>query len=202
MKVLGILGGIASGKSLVSRELARLGAEVIDADRLGHEVLREPDVIAAAQSRWGDVVLGKDGELDRRQIAQIVFSQTPQGITERQFLEQLTHPRIAAKMRDQISQLATQGAVDAVVLDAALLLEAGWDEYCDQILFVDTPLEIRQARAASRGWSPEDFAARETAQRSLAEKRSRSTVVIDNSASPEKTIAQIQRFWNSLHEDE
>ncbi len=202
MKVLGIVGGIASGKSLVSQEFARLGAEVIDADRLGHEVLREPEVIAAAQKRWGSRVLAADGQLDRRQIAQIVFAKTAEGITERQFLEQLTHPRIAAKMREQISHFATQGAVDVLVLDAALLLEAGWNEYCDQLLFIDTPLEIRQARAAARGWSTADLAAREAAQRGLAEKRHLADVVIDNSGSSEKTVTQIQQFWKTLHEDE
>lgn len=200
MVVLGIVGGIASGKSLVSRELARLGAEVIDADQLGHEVLREPAVKAALHERYGNQVFDSTNEIDRRALAKIVFAPSDAGRAELHHLEQLTHPRISSRMRDCISELATAGAVDVVVLDAALLLEAQWDEYCDQILFIDTPKETRLARAQQRGWSTADFAAREAAQWGLEEKRSRANVVIDNAGPAAQTLQQVQHFWKNLHE--
>jgi dephospho-CoA kinase len=198
MWVIGIVGGVASGKSLVSQTFARLGAEVIEGDRLGHEVLQEAEVIALLRERWGDQVLSENGEVNRRAVAQIVFAPTPEGKAELQFLESVTHPRISARMRDRISELAARGAVDMVVLDAALLLEAGWDEYCDRILFVETPENVRFERAASRGWSREDFARREAAQVPLEEKRLRADTIIDNSRSAAETSRQVEQFWKSL----
>ncbi len=198
MLVLGIVGGIASGKSLVSATLARLGSEVIDADRLGHEVLREPATIAAARNRWGDEVLAVSGELDRAKIAQRVFGDNEPARRERQFLEQLTHPQIATRAREAISHFATRGDVDVVVLDAALLLEAGWHEYCDRILFVDAPREARLSRARARGWSEDDFAAREASQMPLSEKRIHADTVIDNSGSPQETTKQVEAAWRLL----
>ncbi|HTO05345.1 MAG TPA: dephospho-CoA kinase [Opitutus sp.] len=198
MMVLGIVGGIASGKSLVSREFARLGAEIIDADRLGHEVLLDSEVEASARARWGNSIFGPDGHIDRRQLAKIVFAPGSHGVEERRYLEQLTHPRIASKMRERIGELATLGAVDVVVLDAALLLEAGWDEYCDEILFIDTPRELRIERARSRGWSEADLAAREAVQASLETKQKRATAVINNAGRPEQTIAQVHQYWKTL----
>ena len=198
MWVIGIVGGVASGKSLVSQSFARLGAEVIEADRLGHEVLQEPEVTALLRERWGDKILSTSSEIDRRAVAQIVFAPTPAGKAELQFLESVTHPRISAKMRNQISELATQGAVDIVVLDAALLLEAGWDEYCDKILYVETPEVVRHERATSRGWSAEDVAKREAAQLPLAQKKLRADTVIDNSQSAAETTRQIEAIVKSL----
>jgi dephospho-CoA kinase len=198
MHVVGIVGGIASGKSLVTQELARLGAEVINADKLGHEVLKEPEVIAQARERWGDRIIGSDGHINRRAVAEIVFGTEPQAAQELQYLEDLTHPRISVGIRDRISQLAAQGAVDVVALDAALLLEAGWHEYCDSIVFVDAPEAVRLERARQRGWSQEQFLARETAQWPVALKRGKSTVVIDNSGSVSQTVEQIQEFWSTL----
>lgn len=199
MFVIGIVGGVASGKSLVSAALARLGAEVIDADKLGHEVLLEPQVVAAARQRWGDEVLSPNGQLDRRAIARRVFGDKAHAITERKFLEQLTHPRIAAKARERISELATRGDVDLVVLDAALLLEAGWNEYCDRIWFIDVPREVREQRARTRGWSETEFNAREAAQMPVSQKRAAADIVIDNSGSPEETTKQIVAAWHSLN---
>jgi dephospho-CoA kinase len=198
MLVIGIVGGIASGKSLVSTTLAQLGAEVIDADRLGHEVLREPATLAASRNRWGDAVFALDGQLDRKQIAARVFGDSDEAREERTFLEQLTHPQIAAKAREAISHFATRGDVDVVVLDAALLLEAGWYEYCDHILFVDAPREVRLARAKSRGWSEAEFAKREASQMRLEEKRSRADIVIDNSGSAQHTTDQLVAVRQSL----
>ena len=86
----------------------------------------------------------------------------------------------------------------AAVLDAPLLFEAGWNEFCDTVVFVDTPSRLRRTRAMMRGWSEEDFAAREDAQESLNHKRERADVVIDNADSPESTQAQVERFWHSL----
>lgn len=198
MLVVGIVGGIASGKSLVSATLSRMGAEIIDADRLGHKVLREPATLAAARNRWGDAVFAPDGQLDRQQIAARVFGDSDDAQTERAFLEQLTHPQIAAKAREAISYFATRGDVDVVVLDAALLLEAGWYEYCDHILFVDAPREVRLARAQSRGWSEAEFAKREASQMRLEEKRSRADFIIDNSGSAQHTTDQLTAVWRSL----
>lgn len=198
MMVVGIVGGIASGKSLVSSVLAQLGAEVVPADRLGHEVLREPAIIAAARNQWGDDVLAPDGQLDRQKIAKRVFGDSPQAVAERHFLEGLTHPQIAARVREAISRFATLGDTDVVVLDAALLLEAGWDEYCDKIIYVDAPHEVRLQRALARGWSAEEFAAREASQMPLEKKRSHADIVIHNAHSPEETTKQVEAAWRLL----
>ena len=98
MKILGLLGGVASGKSLVSRQLAERGAVVLDADRAGHEALRLPSIEEAARRRWGDAIFGPDGHIDRSRLAKIVFAPPPEGPKERIFLEALTHPEIGRRL--------------------------------------------------------------------------------------------------------
>jgi dephospho-CoA kinase len=197
MRVIGILGGVASGKSLVAKQLQELGAWVLDADRAGHEVLEEPEVRQALRGRWGEEVFHSWGEVDRAAIARIVFGPPPRGPRELSFLEQLTHPRIGARLRRQADDARRQGAT-AVVLDAALMLEAGWDDQCDTILFVAAPRSVRLQRARQRGWSEEQFAAREAAQKSLEDKRQRADQTIDNSGTAEQTAEQVCRIWQSL----
>jgi len=197
MQVIGILGGVASGKSLVARELARLGAGLLDADRAGHEVLRMPQIEAAARVRWGPDVFGPDGRIHRGRLAEIVFADSAAAGEDRKYLEQLTHPEIGRLLRRQAEQMAASGH-KAAVLDAPLLLEAGWDRLCDSLVFVDAPRQLRLSRALGRGWSEEDFVAREGVQESLDLKRKRADVVVDNSGSPEQTKAQIEHLWHSL----
>jgi dephospho-CoA kinase len=197
MRVIGILGGVASGKSLVAAELARLGAGLLDADRAGHEVLRKSRIEAAARKRWGSGIFDADDRIDRARLARIVFSAPPEGPGERKFLEQLTHPLIGRVLGGQARALAATGKL-AAVLDAPLIIEAGWDRLCDMLVFVDAPRELRLARARERGWSETDFAAREGVQESLDSKRERADVVVDNSGSLEHTRARIEQIWHSL----
>lgn len=198
MILIGVAGGVASGKSLVSEQLASLGAVIFDADRTGHEVLRDPEVKEAVRRRWGDDVLTAAGEVDRSKVAEIVFAPPPSGSEELTYLEHLTHPRIGHRLQDRMAELARDGRTVAVVLDAPVMFKVGWDKLCDKILFVDVPRELRLARAMSRGWSEESFEAREATQESLDVKRSRADVIIDNSSSPEHTYAQVEQFWRSL----
>ena len=196
MHIIGLLGGVASGKSLVAQELARRGAVVLDADRAGHEALRLPQVEAAARHRWGAKVFGPDGHVDRPKLAQIVFAPPPKGGRERRYLEQLTHPEIGRLLQQQIDAIAP--GTPLVVLDAALLFEAGWDKLCERLVFVDAPREVRRARALARGWTEDEFAAREDAQESLDFKYRRADVIIDNSGSPDHTQSQVERLWQFL----
>lgn len=198
MILIGVAGGVASGKSLVSEQLASLGAEIFDADRAGHEVLREPEVKDAIRLRWGDDVFTAAGEVDRSKVAEIVFAPPPSGPEELTYLEQLTHPRIGQRLQDRMAELGSCDRVVAVVLDAPVMFKAGWDRMCDKILFIDAPRELRLARAKSRGWSEMDFEAREATQESLDVKRGRADAVIDNSSSPEHTYLQVKRCWRSL----
>lgn len=199
MQTVGILGGVACGKSLVARQFAQLGAGVIDADRLGHESLDEPAVQAALRARWGKRSFGPDGKVSRGNVADIVFATTSEGGAERHFLESLVHPRIAQRLAAEKERFHAQ-EYRVVVLDAPLLIEAGWDRLCSKLVFVDAPRQLRLARATARGWTEQDVARREAAQAPLEVKRLRADVTIDNSGTPRETQAQVERFWALLVE--
>ena len=192
--VVGIVGGIASGKSAVSRQLQELGALRVDADKIGHGVLNDPEVVSLLTDRWGKSILGEGKYVDRREVASIVFGDKAGELT---FLESITHPRIGQIVSQQIKK-AFQDGIPVVVLDAALLFEASWDEFCDQILFIDVPHEIRLQRAAQRGWTEAEFTRREESQLSIEEKKRRSDVVIDNSGQLKETQEQVRAFWGTI----
>jgi dephospho-CoA kinase len=194
--VIGLIGGVASGKSVVAAELARLGAAVLDADRAGHEVLALPDVVSAIRQRWGERAFDASGNVDRRAVGRIVFEPGPTGKSELEFLEQLTHPRIGELLMRQVAGLSAGGA-RALVLDAPVMEKSGWYGLCDRIVFVDAPRDVRLARARQRGWTEEDFAAREGAQESLEKKQGRADFVVDNSGSLTETRAQVERWWRT-----
>ena len=208
MLVIGIVGGIASGKSTVTGLLQELGAAVLDADKTGHLVLQEPEVVRQLTQRWGDRILTTTGTIDRPAVAAIVFGAAPQADAELRFLESVTHPRIGERLQRQIERLQDQDQDDqnpadqkqrppALVLDAPVLIKAGWDRLCDHILFVDASLETRWRRARQRGWSKKQFESRETSQTPIEIKRQRADVVIPNDGSLQETTTSIRRFWQS-----
>jgi len=194
MLILGLVGGIASGKSVVANMLRDMGAVVLDADQAGHAALRRPEVIAALTKRWGTGILDPQGQISRRAVAKIVFAAGNKA--EREFLEHLTHPLIEAQLQQELTVIRnSHDPPPVVVLDAALLFEAGWDKLCDKILFVDAPRDIRLERAVARGWSTQQFAARETAQLPVEEKRSRSHIVIRNARTLENIREILRLTW-------
>jgi len=197
MRIVGLLGGVASGKSLVARQLCELGAGLLDGDRAGHEVLRYPEIERQIREQFGDTAFDPQGRVDRKALGRIVFAPTPAGRQSLERLERITHPEIGILLRRQADQLAAEGRPLAV-LDAPVMLKAGWNEFCNHIVFVDAPRTIRMARARERGWNQEDFAAREAAQESLEVKRAHADTTIDNSGSPEATQAQVKRLWDHL----
>ncbi len=202
MLIIGILGGVASGKSLVTQQFARLGAATVDADRIGHDVLLDPSVESAVRSRWGSKVFDPNQRIDRKAVAHIVFGPPPQGPEELAFLEQLTHPLIGQHIQQSIQDLKHKELSGAgnhiVILDAPVMRKAGWHKYCDRIVFVDADRQTRLERVRQRGWSEAQFDARENSQESLNDKCRHADCVIDNSGSPDDTFAQVQQFWNSL----
>jgi len=195
--IVGVVGGVASGKSLVSAELVRLGACLLDGDRAGHEVLKQTEVKQAIIERWGEGCLRADGEVNRAAVAAIVFAPGPQGAAELEFLERLTHPRIRKLLEEQIDRYWSERQ-SVAVLDAAVMFKSGWDRLCQRIVFVDAPRRIRLARTRQRGWTEEQFQQREAAQEPAEWKRARTTDVIDNSGSPAETRRRVERFWQSL----
>lgn len=194
MITIGLLGGVASGKSLVAETFRELGAAILDGDRAGHEVLELEEVKQALRARWGERVFTPEGAVYRPAVAAIVFGPGAEEAAERAWLESVTHPRIGELLLGRLAELG-RGQPPAVVLDAPLMLEAGWDRMCDLVVFVDAPHDLRRSRALGRGWREEDFAAREGAQESLDRKRARADVVIDNSGSAEATRQQVARVW-------
>ena len=197
MKILGLLGGVASGKSTVADLFRQRGAAILDADRAGHEVLRMPAIRAAIGGRWGHEVIGSEGEIDRPSLAKIVFAPPPDGPRELAELERITHPEIRKRLKAEAEKLAASGTKLAI-LDAPVMLKSGWDKLCDWIVFVDTPEDIRRSRASVRGWSAEEFARREASQESIDEKRRRADFVLDNSGDLGYIQGQVERCWQAV----
>ena len=193
--MIGIVGGIGSGKSIIAHQLCRRGGQVIDADQLGHKALLRDNVIRTATKRWGQCVVQSDGNIDRKKLADIVFGSDPHSHTERLFLESLIHPYIKETISQQYKTAQNNPAVSFVVLDAALLFEANWDSLCDYIIFVETPESLRIQRAIeARGWSKTEVTKRETAQESLISKRQRADFVLDNSGPLEETLQKTEEL--------
>ncbi|MEQ8211233.1 MAG: dephospho-CoA kinase [Lacipirellulaceae bacterium] len=198
MKIIGLVGGVASGKSTVAAAFAELGAVVLDADKMAHAALEDPSVREQLVERWGDVILSPDGNVDRQAIAKRVFGEDVKAREERDFLEGLLHPKIRAKAEVKIAELAdsqVSTTPKAVVIDAPLLLEAGWEKICEFLVFIDTPEANRKTRAGDRGWSQEDFSRRESAQLPIAKKRETATHIIDNSGSTEDLRREVEQVW-------
>ena len=197
MKTIGLVGGIASGKSLVAEMLVDLGAALLDGDRTGHAVLAEDaEVHQALRDRWGDAVFAADGSVDRSAIAKRVFAEGSAAEVERRFLEHLLHPRIRQRLDHLRDQCRAEGK-PAVVLDAPILLEAGWGPICDVVLMVDCPRDLRLQRALRRGWTEEEFDRREQAQWPVDEKRRAADVVIQNDGSETQLHQAVVDFWRT-----
>ncbi len=193
MLTIGLAGGVASGKTYVAMQFACLGARLVNADKLGHEVLEVPEVIRQLTSRFGNQILDQKGQIVRSRVAEIVFGDDDVSKEELTFLEQITHPRIAEKIQKQIEDAAEQKN-PALVLDAPLMFKACWDQLCDKIVFVHASREVRLRRAMARGWTEDHFELREQSQTPMDIKRSRATDVIDNHDSKE-TVQQILELW-------
>lgn len=193
--VVGLIGGIGSGKSVVASMLEEMGGVVIDADRLGHEALRQPAIATAVVKRWGERVLDESGQVQRSRLADIVFADA----NERRALETLVFPWIERRIQEEVKKAERDPRVTLIVLDAAILLETGWGRVCDRLVFVKAPREQRLARlASSRGWTAKEVEAREAAQLPVDEKRARADVVIDNEGDLERTRSQVERLAQEL----
>lgn len=192
--VIGVVGGIASGKSTVARLLSGPAGVVIDADRIAREVLEAPETRRELARVFGPGVLAPDGRPDREALAARVFASAK----DRAALESFTHPRIRARIQAALDDARARHA-PRIVLDVPLLLENesehGLAAQCDALVFVEADETLRDARAASvRGWPAGEVARREAAQLPLAEKRARADQVIENRgdlAALERAVASV-----------
>jgi dephospho-CoA kinase len=193
MLLVGLTGGIASGKSTVSAMLAERGAEVIDADHIARQVVM-PGTHAWYKIRdhFGPGVLFPDGTIDRQALADIVFSD-PAKLT---VLNEITHPEIFARIADRLEAHHDQDVV--VVLDAALLIEAGLADGADVVIVTHSPREIQVERLAAKGMGSRDAEARINAQLAPEKRLARADIVIYNTGSLEELASRVDEVWAEL----
>lgn len=195
--VIGIAGGIGSGKSTIARLLEEAGCVVYDADKEVTELYKRQDVLDTLRSWWGDDAVA-GGEINRAEIARIIFEDASQ----RDRLEGLLFPKLHERRREMIEEAADDD-VKAVIIDAPLLHEAGLDEECDVVIFVDTPREIRLERLKARsGWDEGELARREKAQLPLDAKRERSDYHVDGSGPTEEVRGRVFRLLDDIIADQ
>jgi dephospho-CoA kinase len=198
MKIIGLTGGIGSGKSTVSAILKELGAAIIDSDKVGHNVLNPgtPGWKEAAAA-FGRDILDPQGTIDRKKLAQIVFK-NPEALEK---LNKIVHPRIDAEIDARLKQYREQGT-DVVVVEVALITEARWVPRADQVWVVKTPKDITLKRLKERGMSESESLARMAAQTPAEEKVKRGLVIIDNAGSANDLRAKVEKLWNEIHNED
>ncbi len=193
MLVIGLTGGIGTGKSEATHQLEALGASIISADQVGHEAYT-PNTEAWEQvvAAFGDDILQDDQEIDRRKLGAVVFSDPSQ----LEKLNQIMHPRMAWMVSDKIEVFRGQG-VNVVVVEAALLFEAGWDSLVEEVWVTDSPEESIIGRLKERnGLSEEEAKKRINSQMDRAERIERSDFVINNSGDMAELGNAIKELWD------
>jgi len=193
--VIGLTGGVGAGKSSVARVLESLGAAVIDSDRLAHEILAEPEVVATLRSWWGEGVCTAPGVVNRRAIADIVFSRPDQ----LKRLEELLYPRIDQWRAELTAQYEPDSRIRAIVLDAPKLYEAGVDRHCDAVIFVDAEAPTRLRRLAdSRGWTHAELQRREQQQKPLDIKKASADYIVANNSSIDGLRPAVEQVFEAI----
>ena len=191
-RVIGLTGGMGSGKSTVSQLLAEFGAVVIDADKVGHEAYQHgtktwQELVAA----FGEQIVAADGSIDRRKLGAIVFG-SPEQLAR---LNRIVHPRMFEMMQDRIQQYRQQG-VKVVVLDAAILFEANWTPLVEEVWVVVASETAVVARARARTGLPEEqIRSRLRSQMPVEDKIKRADVVIRNEGKVEDLRKQVEGLW-------
>jgi dephospho-CoA kinase len=183
--IIGLVGGIGSGKSFVAQIFADEGCVVIDSDAAVGEAYQRPEVRQKLREWWGGQILLPNGQINRKEIARRVFNDEQ----ERRRLEQLIHP-IVAELRDEQMQVgAADPSVKAYIWDTPLLLEAGLGDQCDWIVYVDAPEEQRLERVRrTRGWDEGELARREKLQMPLDKKLDMANDIVRNTAGADEEV--------------
>ncbi|OQY06854.1 MAG: dephospho-CoA kinase [Planctomycetales bacterium 4572_13] len=195
--IIGVLGGIGSGKSTVAACFAELGCVVLDADALAHDLLDEPEVVDMLVDRWGGVVLDDAGGVNRRWVGEKVFDSPP----ELDFLNGLIHPRVLKRFEVVIETYQTDPDVSGIVLDMPLLLEVGWEKRCDFFVFVDCSEDKRRERIAKNARiDTEQLKKRENFQISLDKKKQKAHYMIDNNSEKSDVAEQIAQIFSNITE--
>jgi dephospho-CoA kinase len=193
MIVIGLTGGIGTGKSEVARIFQELGAVLINADQIGHQAYTpHSEIWQEVVKAFGEEILQPNGEIDRKKLGSIVFAD-PDQLTR---LNQIMHPRMARMVAQQVQELREQGA-DVVVVEAALLFEAGWDSLVGEVWSTESPENLVIKRLQSRsGLSQEEAKKRIDSQMSAEERKSRSQVLVDNSGDLIELERVVRSIWD------
>jgi dephospho-CoA kinase len=189
--VIGLLGGIAAGKSTVAAAFAARGFALLDADQEARAVTSEPAVVDAIAARFGPAAVA-GGRVDRKALAVLVFHDP----AARRDLEAITHPAVRARLERQLEAALARG--QDVVLDVPLLLEGGLIARCDHCVFVDAAEPTRRARALARGWDDDELLRRERAQADLAVKRAHCAHTISTDGSLDDVRMQVDALLAQL----
>jgi len=190
---IGLTGGIGSGKSEASRILSELGALVIDADIVGHETYRsgEPAFRGVVEA-FGDGIVGSDGEIDRRQLGSIVFA-NPDNLAR---LTGIVWPKIREHLEKIIERAGAQRETQAIVVEAAVLFEAGWENLFDEVWVITAPEdEVLKRLEIQRNQKPEQTRARVRAQMTNDERERRADVMVRNDEDRAVLAARVTRLW-------
>jgi len=193
--VIGILGGVCSGKSTVAKEFGRLGCGVIDADAIAHELLENSDIKKKIKEAFGEGVFDSAGRVDREELARKVF-EDEQAVTK---INRIIHPPVLSRCEELIAEFNRRSDIKAVVLDIPLLAEAGWLQQCDKLVFVGCNEEIRARRAAKKGrFSKNQLKKRENFQIFLDKKKKIADYIVDNNSGLSATAEQVERIFTII----
>jgi len=196
--IIGILGGICSGKSTVAAEFAKLGCKVIDADEIAGELLEREAIRQKIAACFGQEILDSTGRIDRKKLAGIVFHDARKLAQ----LNKIIHPAVFERIERLIELYNDQEEVKAIVLDMPLLVEVGWDKRCDKLIFVDCNRQLRLKRAKEKGLFCEDeLKIRENFQISLDNKANIAENVIDNNSGFSALAKQVADIFSCIVAD-
>ncbi|MFK7779273.1 MAG: dephospho-CoA kinase [Gimesia sp.] len=197
---IALIGGIGSGKSAVANKVKSFRpVKVIDADQIGHEVLEFPAVQQKIREHFGNAVFNAQDKIERSQLAKIVFGEEKKHQDSLRKLEVLVHPEIHHRLEQEILSAKATEEFDAILIDAAVILEAGWEDLCDQIVFIQCPLEQRLKRVIqNRGWSSAELEKREKKQLPLSKKQALANHTIHNDQKLEAAAKEFSSFIETL----